>query len=61
MNKKLTIDGELADIKFPLRTTCSIYGELVEEAETKNTSVNVAINSVLSKWAKKRKPKKQKS
>jgi len=52
MSKKLTIDGEIADKQYNLRTTPSIMETLVAKAGQKD-SVNVLINKILLSWKKK--------
>lgn len=61
MRNKLTVDGEVADKQFPLRTTEKIYDFFIVKAGEKNTSVNVVMNTALSQYmnrfSKKQSPK----
>ncbi len=58
MNKKLTVDGEVADKQYLLRTTDEIYCTLATEASTRGVSVNVIINKALLTEVKKIKRRK---
>jgi len=53
MRNKLTVDGEVADKQFPLRTTDKIYDFFIVKAAEKNTSVNVVMNIALSQYKNK--------
>jgi hypothetical protein len=53
MNKKLTVDGEVADKQYLLRTTDGIMSKLIEKS--KKDSVNVLINKILLSWKNKQK------
>lgn len=57
---KLMVDGKAADKQFPLRTTPDIYDTIVWDSNNQQVSVNVVINNILLKWAKKH-PKYSKS
>jgi hypothetical protein len=52
-NKKLIVDGEVADKQFPLRTTDAIYDFYIIKAGERNTSVNVVMNAALSQYKRK--------
>ena len=53
-NRKLEIGGEVADKKFPITTTETIYDNLVSESFDKKTSMNVIVNKLLLSWANRR-------
>lgn len=55
------IDGEEAEIRFPLRTTETIRDNIMAESFAKNVSMNVVVNTVLSKWVKQREKKNNQS
>jgi hypothetical protein len=56
---KLKVDGKDAVKQFPLRTSEEIYDTMLYDAGTQQVSVNVIINNILLKWAK-RHPQYQK-
>lgn len=60
MRQKQIINGEELDQPFILRTTETIKDNLMAESFAKNTSMNMVINKVLSRWANQR-MKKQSS
>jgi len=53
-NRKLIVNGEIADKKFPITTTETIYDNLVSESFEKNISMNFIVNKILSSWANRR-------
>jgi hypothetical protein len=55
-NRKLEIDGEVADKKFPFTTTETIFKTLSEKASVKKVSINHLLNNIALSWFKKQKP-----
>lgn len=56
-NKKLIVDGEVADKQYPLRTSDSVYDFYIVKAGEKNTSVNEVMNIALVQYKNKFKNK----
>lgn len=60
-NKKLEIDGEVADKKFPFTTTDTIFNTLAEKAMVKKISINQLLNNIAYSWVKKATKNKKQS
>ncbi len=54
-NRKLEINGEVADKKFPFTTTETIFNTLAEKASEKKVSINQLLNKIAIAWVKKQK------